>query len=264
MNFDDLKRLKDKPHREALGFYLAEGEHLVLELGKALARRPDLARARILVSHEYLAAGLPAGFPTQLPMETFNARQMSQLSDTRTPQGAIAVVPILAPPPQRAVERAIYLHEIQDPGNLGTILRTLAWFGGFRCLLSPGSVDPHNPKAVRASMGAVFDLPFETEVTLADMAQRYPRTALLDTGARSISRAEFKDFDGYMFGNEARGASPEMRALAGDAVFSIPAGPLPGGAHVESLNLAVTVNICAYELARADGTLDQNPSSDRR
>lgn len=264
MNFDDLKRLKDKQHREALGFYLAEGEHLVLELGKALVRRPELVRARILVSHEYLAAGLPAGFPSQLPMERLNARQMSQLSDTRTPQGAMAVVPILPPLPQRAKERAIYLHEIQDPGNLGTILRTLAWFGGFRCLLSPGSVDPYNPKAVRASMGAVFDLPFETEVTLEDMTRRYPRAALLDTGGRSISRNDFKDFDCYLFGNEARGASSEMLALVGDATFSIPPGSLPGGARVESLNLAVTVNICAYELARAGDALDQNPSSDRR
>ncbi len=68
MTFEQLKGLKDKAQREAQGFYLAEGEHLVLELGKALVRRPALAASRILVSHEYLAAGLPAGFPTQLPM----------------------------------------------------------------------------------------------------------------------------------------------------------------------------------------------------
>jgi TrmH family RNA methyltransferase len=255
MNLEQLKGLKDKAQRETQGFYLAEGEHLALELGKAIARRPALGTARILVSHEYLAAGLPAGFPIQLPRETLNARHISQLSDTRSPQGVMAVVPILPAPPPAPGERAIYLHEIQDPGNLGTILRTLAWFGGFRCLLSPDSVDPYNPKVVRASMGAVFGLPFETEVTLDALAQRYPRKALLDIGGRPIGQDVLKDFDCLMFGNEARGASAGMLARAGEATFSIPGGLMPGGlmpggAGVESLNLAATVSICAYELTR--------------
>ena len=269
MTFEQLKGLKDKAQREAQGFYLAEGEHLVLELGKALVRRPALAASRILVSHEYLAAGLPAGFPTQLPMETLNARHIGQLSDTRSPQGVIAVVPILPAPPPVAGERAVYLHEIQDPGNLGTILRTLAWFGGFRCLLSPDSVDPYNPKVVRASMGAVFTLPFESEVTLDALRRRFTRIALMDTGGRPIASGGFSAVECLMFGNEARGATPAMRALAGDAVFSIPHGALPGGARVESLNLAATVNICAYELSRVGAvsgadTPGQNPSSARR
>ena len=232
MTFDELRSLKDKAQRQALGFYLAEGEHLVLELGKALARRPALLTSRILVSHEYLAAGLPVGFPMHLPRETLNARQMSQLSDTRSPQGVMAVVPILPAPSPTPGERAIYLHEIQDPGNLGTLLRSLAWFGGFRCLLSPDSVDPYNPKVVRASMGAVFRLPFETEVTLETLRPRYARIALMDIGGRSITAEGgtargLVAADCLMFGNEGRGASAEMRALAGDAVFSI-AGDGPG------------------------------------
>jgi TrmH family RNA methyltransferase len=250
MTFDELKSLRDKAQREARGFYLAEGEHLVLELGKALARRPALATARILVSHEYAAAGLPTGFPKGLPVETLNARQMGQLSDTRAPQGVIAVVPILPAPPPVEGECAVYLHEVQDPGNLGTVLRTLAWFGGFRCLLSPDSVDPYNAKVVRASMGAVFSLPFETEVTLDGVSRRYPRTALLDIGGRPVTQARIKGIDCFMFGNEARGASAQMRALAGDAVFAIPGAAAPDGPGVESLNLAAAVQICAYEISR--------------
>lgn len=252
MTFDELKSLKDKAQREARGVYLAEGEHLVLELGKALAHRPALATARILVSHEYLAAGLPPGFPKTLPVETLNARQMSQLSDTRTPQGVMAVVPILPAPPPAAGERAVYLHEIQDPGNLGTILRTLAWFGGFRCLLSPDSVDPYNPKAVRASMGAVFTTPFESEMPLDELAQRYRRIVLMDAGGHPLPSARFTTSDCLMFGNEGRGASPEMRALAEDAVCAIPGAAPPTLPGVESLNLATTVAVCAYELARID------------
>jgi TrmH family RNA methyltransferase len=255
LRFEDLKRLRDREGRAELGFFLAEGEHLVLELGRALAHRPALAASRILVSHEYLERGLPAGFPSQLPRDTFNARQMAPLSDTRSPQGVIAVVPILPSPPPVAGERAVYLHEIQDPGNLGTILRTLAWFGGFRCLLSPDSVDPHNAKVVRASMGAVFKLPFETEVTLETLRQRYSTIALMDVEGRPIT-AEGDTARGVvaadclMFGNEGRGASEGMRALAGDAIFKITGAVSPHGPVVESLNLAAAVQICAYELRR--------------
>ena len=109
------------------------------------------------------------------------SRDMAQLSETRSPQGIAAVVPLLsAPAPQPGETRAIYLHEIQDPGNLGTILRTLAWFGGFRCLLSPDSVDVHNGKAVRASMGAIFHVPVEIDVPIESLPARFARIARLD------------------------------------------------------------------------------------
>ena len=102
-----------------------------------------------------------------------NSRHMTQLSETRSPQGIAAVVPLLAAPAPQPGERAIYLHEIQDPGNLGTILRTLAWFGRFRCLLSPNSVDVHNGKAVRASMGAIFHVPVEIDVPIDALPARF-------------------------------------------------------------------------------------------
>lgn len=247
MTFDDLKKLHQKKYRDEFGFFLAEGEHLILELGKAIVHRPELAATRILVSHEYRERGLPKGFPLQLPIEVLNARQMSQLSETRSPQGVIAVVPHLRPLPVRAGERGIYLHQIQDPGNLGTILRSLAWFSGFRCLLSPGSVDPYNGKVVRGSMGAIFRVPLEIDIGISSLRDRYQRFALLDMRGKSVTSEAFKQCDCYLFGSESQGASPEMSTLANDAVFSI-----PGGDGVESLNLATTVNLCVYEITRSD------------
>jgi TrmH family RNA methyltransferase len=249
MNFDDLKQLRHRKHREELRYFLAEGEHLVIELGKAVARRPELAAARILATHDYLAAGLPDAFPLDLPIEPVSGRQMDQLRETRSPQGVIAVVPMLAPSPPSATERVIYLHQAQDPGNLGTILRTLAWFGGFRCLLSPDSVDPYNAKAVRASMGAIFTVPFETDVAFSTLQERYPRMALLDTQGTPIADPAFADFDCHVFGSESQGAPAQMLSVLRNSTFCI-----PGGHGVESLNLASTVNICAYELAVRSGT----------
>lgn len=111
-------------------------------------------------------------------------KQMSQLSDTKTPQGIIACVPLPSAKhmlkPTVEGERCIYLHEVQDPGNLGTILRSLAWFGKFRLLLSPNSVDPFNSKVVRSSMGAIFHVPIELDVKLSDLQNRFEKFAYLD------------------------------------------------------------------------------------
>jgi TrmH family RNA methyltransferase len=239
MKFDDLKKLHQKKYREEYGHYLVEGEHLVLELQKAAARDERLLAAELYVTHEYGA--LPGPFT----IHVINARHMAQVTETRAPQGVIAVVPSLPPAAPRPGERAVCLHEIQDPGNLGTILRTLAWFGGFRCLLTPGSVDPHNAKVIRAGMGATFHVPVEVDVPLASLPSRYPRIACLDTRGAPVQSPQFAGFDCYLFGNEARGLPDEATSAAGAQPFTI-----PGGQAIDSLNLAAAVNICVYELNR--------------
>ncbi|HUQ09971.1 MAG TPA: RNA methyltransferase [Steroidobacteraceae bacterium] len=240
MKFEDIKKLHQKKFREELGFFFVEGEHLVQELEKAAARDARLRTSEVYVTHEYEKRG------GRLPTHVINARQMAQITETRSPQGVAAVVPLLVAPAPQAGERAVYLHEIQDPGNLGTILRTLAWFGGFRCLLSPDSVDVHNGKVVRASMGAVFHVPVEVDVPLAALAQRYRRVAALDLRGAAVASREFREFDCYLFGNEARGLPREAVASSSARAFTI-----PGAGAIESLNVAATVNIALYELNRA-------------
>jgi RNA methyltransferase, TrmH family len=128
---------------------------------------------------------------------------------------------------------------------LGTILRTLAWFGGFRCLLSPQSVDPYNGKAVRASMGAIFHIPVEIDVPLDTLGARFESIACLDMQGDSILTPAFRQGDCYVFGSEAHGVPRDALASFGARTFSI-----AGSAAIESLNLAAAVNICAYELSR--------------
>lgn len=240
MNLADIKKLHQKKYRQSFGHYLVEGEHLILELQKAAAREPALATAQLYVTGAYEQWQSP--FTTHV----INDRQMAQLADTRTPQGILAVVPMPARPAELVPgEKAIYLHEVQDPGNLGTILRTLAWFGGFRCLLSPGSVDPFNPKVVRASMGALFHVPLETEVALSDLGTRYQSLACLDLNGASTTAGGFHRHDCYLFGNEARGVPRE----ALDQLQAVPYS-IHGQGQIESLNLASAVNMCTYELMR--------------
>jgi TrmH family RNA methyltransferase len=236
---EDLKKLHQKKFREEFGCFLLEGEHLVLELQKAAIHDARLRASEIYLTREY------ENWTSALPTHLVNARQMAQLSETRSPQGIAAVVPLLAPPAPQPGERAIYLYEIQDPGNLGTILRTLAWFGQFRCLLSPNSVDPHNGKAVRASMGAVFHVPVEIDVPMQALPARFGRIASLDLQGQPIATAEFRHFDCYIYGSEARGLPRETLAGIYATSFTI-----PGTRAIESLNIAATVTICQYELTR--------------
>jgi RNA methyltransferase, TrmH family len=239
MKFDDIRKLHQKKFRQELGCFLVEGEHLVQELQKASMHDARLRASEIYFTREY------SNWASPLTAHVVNSRHMMQISETRSPQGIAAVVPLLCAPAPATGERAIYLHEIQDPGNLGTILRTLAWFGKFRCLLSPDSVDLHNGKVVRASMGAIFHVPVEINVPLDALPARFDRIACLDLQGSSIATPAFRDFECYIFGNEGRGLPQATLAAMKAQPFTI-----EGTGAIESLNVAATVNICQYELNR--------------
>jgi RNA methyltransferase, TrmH family len=240
VRFEDIRKLHQRKFREQFGRFLLEGEHLVQELQKAAVHDPRLRSSEIYLTREHVH------WKSELPVHVVNSRQMAQLSETRSPQGIAAVAPLLAAPARQPGERAIYLHEVQDPGNLGTILRSLAWFGNFRCLLSPNSVDVYNGKSVRASMGAILHVPVELDVPLQSLPGRFDRIASLDLQGKPISAPEFRDFDCYIYGNEARG-------LPREALNGIQATPftIAGTRAIDSLNVAATVNICQYELTRS-------------
>lgn len=239
MTLDDVKKLQQKKYRQALGCFLLEGEHLAQELEAAAERHGHWQQAKLYVTEAY------ADWPTRLPKQLISQKQLHAICDTQHPQGIVAVVPL--PPTSQAPvgQRALYLHEVQDPGNLGTIMRTLAWFGGFRLLLSPGSVDPFNPKVVRASMGAVLHLPIEQEVAISELTARYPRLAYLDMQGEPLASASFAKADCYLFGNEARGVPRAALAALKAQPYNI-----AGCGAIESLNLASVVSMSLYELHR--------------
>jgi RNA methyltransferase, TrmH family len=240
MKLDDIRKLHQKKYREQFGCFIVEGEHLVLELQKAAKSQPALRTTELYVCDAY------EHWQSSFRTHVIETRQMARIADTKTPQGILAVVHLSALVPAAPLrdERAIYLHEIQDPGNLGSILRTLAWFGGFRCLLGPGSVDPFNSKVVRASMGAIFHVPIELDVAVSTLPQRYSRIAALDMQGRALPDPVFRHFDCYVFGNEARGLPEGLREALSAELFTI-----PGHGAIDSLNLATTVNISLYEIS---------------
>lgn len=242
MKIDDLKKLQQKKYRNKLKHFLVEGEHLILELEKALSHRPELSSSRLYVTDDY------QDWDSPLKKQLITSKQMSQISDTKSPQGIVAAVPLwnqASAPLDNDQKTAIYLYEVQDPGNLGTIIRTLGWFGGFKLLLSPNSVDPFNPKVVRSSMGALFHLDIELDVTLDSLPKRFSQLATLDMAGSPITDTHFYQSDCLIFGNEARGVPREWLTDTPHQAFTI-----AGSGQIESLNLAQAVNICSYELQR--------------
>lgn len=247
MKFDEIKKLHQKKYREEYGHFLVEGEHLVQELEKAAQTHRALQASQLLITEAH------QHWPTGLDKQVLTEKQMAQLSETQSPQGIVALVPISALDTLKhpvtgkasAKSRAVYLYEVQDPGNLGTVLRTLAWFGGFRCLLSANSVDPFNAKVIRASMGAIFHVPIEQEVAVESLATQFQHIACMEMSGEGLPSAMFPKSDCLVFGNEGRGIPPGLRAQLPAASFSI-----RGSGAIESLNLATAVSLSVYEMTR--------------
>jgi len=198
-----------------------------------------------------------------IPVEEIGARTFAQLADTETPQGIIAVIEPrrwaateLAPRPDAVV---LVIDGVQDPGNVGTLIRTAHALGAAGTVVLRGTADPTSPKALRAAMGATFrhpvvsldDAGFITwarkhAVTLwAAAADGTPLHRALGRGA---GKGEGGSVDGgpiaVIVGNEGAGIRPQLNAVAAQRV----AIPLAQGA--ESLNVAVAAGILLYEVTR--------------
>lgn len=169
------------------------------------------------------------------------------LSSVATPTGILSVVETPRP---RAVPQHIdacaMLEDLQDPGNLGSILRSCAASGVGHVLLSRGSVHAWSPRVLRAGMGAHFTLSIHEEVDLVSAARQFEgtRVATQALAPRAVFDVDLKGRIAFMFGNEGSGLSARLLEAA-DAVVSI---PMPGGA--ESLNLAAAAAVCLFERVR--------------
>ncbi len=167
-------------------------------------------------------------------------------ADTRQPQGVVAVVR----QPQLAVRPGLrlVLDGIQDPGNLGTLLRSAAAVGAGLVVTTGGSCDAFSPKVARAAMGAHFLVPLRTDVAYADLAKLTDTAGRVfaagSDGALDYDLVDWRQPATLIIGNEAHGISRELLALA-DAQVAI---PLPGG--IESLNAAVAGSIVLFEALR--------------
>jgi len=246
----DLQRRKARGRR---GLAVVEGVRLVEEAlaagleFKGAVVSPELART---TRGQTLAAELASH---AVAIEEVGARAFGDLAGTETPQGILAIVtPRVWALTEVRDGPLLVVDGVQDPGNVGTLIRTAHALGASSSLLLRGSADPMNPKALRAAMGATFrhpvvqldDGPFiawarEHEFTLwAAAADGVPIARALD------ARQSRKERIAVIVGNEGAGLRPHLNAVASQRV----AIPLARGA--ESLNVAVAAGILLYEVLR--------------
>ena len=185
---------------------------------------------------------------------------LAELATTVTPQGIVGVAALAAPPLETVVTPGallVVLHQVRDPGNAGTAIRTADAAGADAVILTAGSVDPRNPKAVRASTGSLFHLPVIDNVAFADLVSTAAASGVRLVGASADGATDHTDANlgggvALVFGNEAHGLPAAVRAAC-DALVRVPLpeAPRPGYSGVaESLNLAATVAVLAYEVRR--------------
>lgn len=173
-----------------------------------------------------------------------------RLSPVQTPTGILAVVAIpVSSPPDGQPEPCVLLEAVQDPGNLGSILRSTAAAGIRHVYLSAQCADLWSPKVLRAGMGAHFHLECFAGVDLPGFAATFPgRLIATDLKAgQSLYDADLTGLIGLIFGNEGAGLSRELLARVTSAV----AIPMPG--RTESLNIAAAAAVCLFERVRQLG-----------
>lgn len=234
--------------RRQAGLALLDGVHLIdsyrLRLG---------APAQLIVSSSGQQRPEVAALRRTLavvPLLELSDALFRRLSTVQAPTGILALIPIPAPRAVPAIpEACVLLEDVQDPGNLGSILRSTAAAGLRQVYLSAQCADLWSPKVLRAGMGAHFHLDCFAGTDLAGFAATFPGR-LIATHLRateSVFDADLTGQIGLIFGNEGAGLSRELL----DRVASVVAIPMPG--QTESLNIAAAAAVCLFERVRQLG-----------
>ncbi len=242
--FKNISKLKDKKHRDKQGVFIAEGLRFVNEIPESV------------FIEEYIVS---ENFKEDICLRdgvrvyTLSDNLFKMLSDTESPQGIIAVCKKLKADSKEAlsVKNGLFIiaEEINDPGNLGTIIRTADACGAAAVFLSKGSVDLYNSKVLRSTMGSLFHLPIITDIDIKELVSEMKKLGITTyaahlKGEKFPQEMDFKEGTAFILGNEARGLKDETAALA-DIYIKI---PMPGKA--ESLNLSVAAAMLMYETVR--------------
>lgn len=240
------------------GLVAVEGPLLVEEALSRLAGRTLAQVQSVLVSQTAARkfAGLLERISSEAEIAQIPDRLFDSIAQTETPQGIAALVEISVQDLDGALRRPDALMVIacglQDPGNLGTILRSAQALGATALVTLPGTVSPFNPKAVRSSAGAIFKLPLVRNQEPTSLLERLraARVRIIATDRHSRRSCADADLGGplaFLVGQEAAGLPKEV-AQSADLLLSIPIRP-----GTDSLNAAVAAGIFLYEAARQRG-----------
>jgi TrmH family RNA methyltransferase len=257
--FKRLARLARSTHqRKIAGLTLLDGVHLIetylplgqpesLVVSEAGCENPEIKR---LMGEAGGGTGGMGGMGGKAAMAVLSDALFRDISSVRTPTGVMAVIPI---PSAESVCPSVYdeefwvlLEAIQDPGNLGSILRSAAAAGASSVHLSEGCADPWSPKTLRAAMGAHFFLRIYERSNLEEVARMFKGKviATMPNARKTLYQAHLAGPVALVFGNEGAGLSEGLLQACVERIRI----PMPGG--TESLNVAAAAAACFFERVR--------------
>jgi TrmH family RNA methyltransferase len=240
-----LRSLQQKKFRNEEGLFIVEGPKMVSEVLKSDFKVKQL----------YATSNWTPDQHTSLPLEIVSEAEMERVSGLQTPNKVLAVVEMpMIEGPVNTLSKGLHLllDQIQDPGNLGTIIRIADWFGISSVICSPDTADVFNPKVIQASMGSVFNVKVHY-TSLADVliknaaGNKWPVYVTLLSG-ENIYNADFAESSFVILGNESRGVNPVLNSFITQGIH-IPR-PSNKPSKAESLNVAVAAGIVCSEYCR--------------
>lgn len=240
-----VKKLKDKKYRKETGLYVIEGVNLALEF---LAHTPHLAKYVITTPERETC------IPDGIQVTVVSEKVFEAMGETKSPQGIMVVGKMEEPRLDTDKSSLIvYLDNVKDPGNVGTIIRTSDAFGADAVVLSPNSADIYNSKTVRSTMGSMFHIPVLYENDYLEKIKALKNsgfniiTGSLDT-KNEPKNIDFKTAKNVIcLGNEAHGVSDELVSTGVTKV------KIPMSGKAESLNVAIAGAVLLYECVRQRG-----------
>ena len=243
----ELLQLQKKGRaRNQAGDFLAEGSRMVMET-------PGERLKKLYVSETYFRKHEKELKVLKVVPEVMSDTVFAYVSDTKTPQGILAVVRQMDYQLEEMLKKKephiLVLDNLQDPGNLGTIFRTAEAAGVTGILLSKDCVDIYNPKTIRSTMGAVYRMPFvyvEDVIGGIETLKKHGvkvYAAHLD-GKNAYDQEDYRQGTAFLIGNEGNGLRQEVADCADTWVR------IPMAGQVESLNAAVAATVLMFEVSR--------------
>lgn len=244
-----IRSLHQRQHRDQNFLFIAEGEKLCQELLRSsfipelIVTRDSSSQSVIELTEKYHEKGIP--------IYSAPKHQFDQMTNAKSPQSIFAVIN----KKESEIEKNkpfIALDGVQDPGNVGTIIRTAEWFGFDQVIVGNGSADYYGPKAVRSSMGSIFFSKLKYVDNLAEYIEENfsgieKYGASLGSKNQLISfKPKSKEF-GLVFGSESHGVSEEVQKVL-DSTFEI-----KGVGKSESLNVSIALGIALYYFTNMNG-----------
>lgn len=231
-----IKLLADKKYRTEAGLFVVEGEKLVEEALQSTFHVPQIY---VLEDVADSFAKKISGATELYPLKPF---QFARLSAMHTPPTVLAVIEMPAEEVVPSAPIKLVLDRIQDPGNMGTLLRIADWFGIEEIIYSPESVNPFNPKVVQASMGSIFRVRMiESDLHSHIRQSKLPLYAATLSGRPIQEMSPIREGE-LLFGNESSGIHPSLLSLATEEISILRKG------NAESLNVAVAAGIICHHL----------------